>query len=641
MSGGGVPANTSSTTTVNQSPWQNQTYRTLALGNSGNLGPVAQQLKIGQQLTQDWMDIQSGRNPGLYYGMPDATPAQVAEAAAGRDVGFAGGRASDVSGHTKPMAVDAQSTEAQTAAEGGIMNLRGFAAGGAPKEPKTPKDPKAPQDINKQQAAWLERANSQAAAGTKLPPQQEQKRDFLNQRRTNYTNYQTQQQNQQDEAVRNRPYSYSDLATPTAFLDPTTGQNMLPDAQLAYKQARSLSLPPQIQQATGAYNEAISGLRGMTNYSPSQVGGTSVNRGDIRDINAIMADVEKYRAAGMEPPPDLQAEAYQAAQMQGAEMTGPASWTQAGIARQYMNPYTQNVLDQELFEANRQAQMRENQQRSQASQQKAFGGSRAALQESEGRRNLGYLLSDIEQKGLQQAYGQGMQQFQAESGLSQQAKQANLQGALQTQQQNQAAVNQQRSQYVAQALQAAQTSYGGRLTAAQQNQVAQNAASQFNAQSQNQAYNNYVQQQLAAQQSNQQMDWNTAQLNAQLAQQAQISNQSAGLQANQQNLGAWGSMGNMAQGLGGLGATQNQIQLNNLGALGQSATAQTNYAQGALDRQTQNAINYFNLPTTFNAAGINALNAQPVSGGTNTSNQWYNQARPFAKGGKVKWGPKK
>ena len=85
MSGGSAPANTTSTTTVNQSPWQNATYRALALGTPGNLGPVAQQLKIGQQLTQDWQNIQSGRDPGAYYGLTNATPERVAQEAAMRE----------------------------------------------------------------------------------------------------------------------------------------------------------------------------------------------------------------------------------------------------------------------------------------------------------------------------------------------------------------------------------------------------------------------------------------------------------------------------------------------------------------------------------------------------------------------------
>lgn len=46
MSGGGsVPANTTTTTTVNQSPWQNPTYQALMLGTKADPGPVPQMLR--------------------------------------------------------------------------------------------------------------------------------------------------------------------------------------------------------------------------------------------------------------------------------------------------------------------------------------------------------------------------------------------------------------------------------------------------------------------------------------------------------------------------------------------------------------------------------------------------------------------
>jgi hypothetical protein len=614
MSGGGVPANTSSTTTVNQSPWQNKTYRTLALGTPENLGPVAQQLKIGQQLTKDWMDIQSGRDPGLYYGLQNATPERVAQEAAMRDVGFAGGRAPTGAPEATPAAPQEQA-QPQTAAEGGIMSLQRFAEGGTPK-PKA----KAPTWTDAQQSRFSDLTQKQQS-GAKLTPQETNVLNSLTKKHTVYQNYQQQEAQPKGSA----PYSYSDLATPTAFLDQATGQNMLADAQLAYQRARELGTPEQIQQATNAYSAALKGMQGVANYTPQQVqaaqaAAAQANRGDIRDIAAQQAQVERYNATHIAPT----------VREQGVTTAAPKTWTDPGVAQQYMNPYAQAVINQNVQEANRNFMRNLSGLRGQAAKSKAYGGSRQGLEEAEALRNQGYLIADIQDKGLSQAYQQGMGQFQAEQGLGAQVGMSNTQQ-----------INQLKSQYMQMG-----------LTEAQANQAAMNAASQFGAAAQNQAYNNFVAQQLAAQQANQGMDWNTVNLNtsnqqqaniqnAQLAQQAALANQQAGLQANQQNIGAYGAMGSMAQGLGGLGAAQNQIQLNNLGALGQSATAQTNFAQGALDRQTQNAINYFNLPTTFNAAGINALNAQPVSGGTNQSSQWYNQARPFAKGGKVKWGPKK
>ena len=208
-------------------------------------------------------------------------------------------------------------------------------------------------------------------------------------------------------------------------------------------QAQNMQVPKDIQAQ--AYDAAL--------MNAAQAQAAQANRGDIRDIAAQMADVERYNAAQIE----------RTQREQAATTAGPKSWTDPGVAQRYMNPYQQAVTDQELFEANRQAQMRQNQQRSQATQQKAFGGTRAALQESEGRRNLGYLLSDIEQKGLQQAYGQGMGQFQQEQQLGSQVGMSNTQQ-----------INQLKSQYMQMG-----------LTEAQANQAALNAASQFNTGAQN------------------------------------------------------------------------------------------------------------------------------------------------------------
>ena len=46
--GGGVPANTTTTTTVNQSPWQNPTYQALMLGTDKNPGPLTNILRNNQ-----------------------------------------------------------------------------------------------------------------------------------------------------------------------------------------------------------------------------------------------------------------------------------------------------------------------------------------------------------------------------------------------------------------------------------------------------------------------------------------------------------------------------------------------------------------------------------------------------------------
>jgi len=381
--------------------------------------------------------------------------------------------------------------------------------------------------------------------------------------------------------------------------------------------------PEQFGQATQAYQDAIAGLKGAANYSPEQVQAqqieaASIDRSSIRDVNAQRAEVERMQAAMMQAPTEANVRDYEAAQAQLNQMQGPKSWTDQGTAAQYMSPYMQNVVDIQKREANRDFAKQMARLDAQAVGAGAYGGSRNALERSEARRAQAQRLGDIQAQGQQQAYQSGMGQFSAEQGLGLQAGQANLSAAQQTTMANQQALNQQRQQYVNNALQAAMQSYGGQLTAEQQNQVAQNASSQFNAQSQNTANNNYVQQQLTAQLQNQGMDFNTAQQNAamlmqsrtanqQAALQASMANQSAGLQANQQSIGALGQVGNMGQGLGALGTAVGGYNANLANMYGQAGGTLQGLGQNWYNQQTQNAGSIWGGPTALGNQGMGVL----------------------------------
>lgn len=91
------------------------------------------------------------------------------------------------------------------------------------------------------------------------------------------------------------------------------------------------------------------------------------------------------------------------------------SWTDPGIANAYMNPYTQGVLDIQRREANLSADQQLQKYRDSASSRGAFGGSRSAILEGELNRNRLQNLSDIEAKGLNDAYNMGMGQFNTET----------------------------------------------------------------------------------------------------------------------------------------------------------------------------------------------------------------------------------
>ena len=839
---GGVPASTSSTTTINQSPWQNSTYRALALGTTDKPGPVTSLIRNAAAETAAYNSVMASPN-----------------------FDFSSTK------HTAPPG----------AAQGGLMSLRGFATGGSPKD-LTPAQRQAVAAFNatitgggKPTDAQIAQINKiEQATGRNVSP-------YTNTGKAAVGNAALQESINTAAGSKNYPTSvgtspndsiaknYPDSTAGIAAAAPTqknleglvagAKQNIYgvttdaagnitssnPYLNQVADKISNLGMPGQIGQATDAYNNAISGLGGMTNYSPQQVAAQNAaaqqgsaqqgsaqqaqaslaSRGDVRDINAQQAQVDKYNAATMQAPQDIQAQGYDAAQAQlnqmsapssvsaatmlaaqmqkpediaaqqiGAaqmqtpdqvraqqleqyQMQGPASWTDAGTAQKYMNPYEQAVIDTSKREASRDFAKQMNALDSKAMGQGAYGGSGAALERAEAGRTYQQQLQDLQNQGMSQAYQSGMGQFSAEQGLGlqagsqnlqamlgvqntgssqalqaalanqqagltsgqanlgasqqstlanqqallnaaqanqqigfgtnqanmqaqQQANQTNVQSGLQaalanqqagltagqanlgaaqqTSLSNQQALNNQRSQYVTQALQAAQNNYAGQLTAAQQNQVAQNAASQFNSAAQNTSYNNYSAQNLAAQQANQGVDAQLAALNAQLGtqtananaglgtqaslqnaqlgtqaslQNAQLgtqaslanasnalaasqANQAAGLSANQQNLGAYGMMGNMATGLGNLGATQSQIGLNNIGAMGNLAQSWQALGQSGLDATTNNARYFLGMPTTINAGALNAINSQPSTAG-NTSTTGSKQPGTFKKGGRV------
>ena len=102
----------------------------------------------------------------------------------------------------------------------------------------------------------------------------------------------------------------------------------------------------------------------------------------------------------------------------------PTSFTGTGIAQQYMNPFVQSALEPQLAEARRQAEIERVANAGRLTQAGAYGGSRQAVMESEGDRNLLRQLADITGRGYESAYDRGAQQFNVEQGRGQSAQDA-------------------------------------------------------------------------------------------------------------------------------------------------------------------------------------------------------------------------
>ena len=102
----------------------------------------------------------------------------------------------------------------------------------------------------------------------------------------------------------------------------------------------------------------------------------------------------------------------------------PGSYTDTGVAQKYMSPYIQTALDPQIFEARRQAEIENLKNKAAATKAGAYGGSRQALMESEGQRNLLQNLAGITGKGYETAYQRGAEQFNTEQARQQAATDA-------------------------------------------------------------------------------------------------------------------------------------------------------------------------------------------------------------------------
>jgi hypothetical protein len=97
-----------------------------------------------------------------------------------------------------------------------------------------------------------------------------------------------------------------------------------------------------------------------------------------------------------------------------AGLAGTSSFRDQGTAAGFMSPYMQQVVDQQMASAQRQADIAGTQRGAQAVRAGAFGGSRQAVENAEAARALASQKGEIQAKGLQSAYEQAQQQFNQE-----------------------------------------------------------------------------------------------------------------------------------------------------------------------------------------------------------------------------------
>jgi len=436
-----------------------------------------------------------------------------------------------------------------------------------------------------------------------------------------------------------------------------TGELSAGDSALqkqAYANAAKLAVPTSIGTAANTAGD-LAGKMANLSYSP-----TTVQNAYTAPSN-LGYTAERATAASFAKPEDIAAErvssgpALTAFQMQAAQSgyapsltnyqaAAPAAvktekFIDPGTAQAYMSPYMQQVVENQQREAQRKADIESTSRHAGATQAGAFGGSRQAIMDAEAARNLATQKGDIQAQGLQNAYTNAQQQFNAEQGYGLQGQIAN-QGAGVTvggQNLNASLATQQLGAQTG--LQVALANLNNEQQAAVQNQASKLQAQGMTAQQALQAALANQSTGLQAAQANQGMAYNTAAQNAQLAQQTALANQSQANQAAQfgagQNLASaqtaaqygqaanalnaqnaqfgaqyglsalQGSLG-AAQAQGQLGTAQNQAGLANLSAqLGagnqQQATTQAgDVAQkAAFDEQKMDPYNQINFENSL------------------------------------------
>jgi len=301
-----------------------------------------------------------------------------------------------------------------------------------------------------------------------------------------------------------------------------------PMQQQAMGAVQNMQVAPQTQAASNMAAYAGAGAMG-TNYQPGQ----------FSTGQAQAPNLQNYQMQG---PGDIQVGGYNAPmmdtaqtgynpQLQSYQMQGPQNIRSQRFnqnsAQQYMSPYMQSVVDVQQSAAQRQADIARTQRGAQAVGAGAFGGSRQAIVEAEANRALADQKGAIQAQGLQGAYSQAQQQFNADQSQRMQAAMANQQAGLQTGQQNLGAALGVQQLGAQTGMQASLANLSAAQQANVQNQAAQLQTQGMSAQQAMQAALANQQTGLAVGQQNLQARLGTQQLGASQNMQAQLANQQA------------------------------------------------------------------------------------------------------------------
>ena len=389
-----------------------------------------------------------------------------------------------------------------------------------------------------------------------------------------------------------------------------------PEQQQVQQNVMGLQQPGQIGAASQLAGAAGLGSLYAGQYDPTQFSAQMVRSPRLRDYQ--MQGVGDVTGQNYEAPQMGTARTDYNPNLQDYQMSAPDQFGQSQVDR-YMSPYMQNVVDATKREAITDAKKAQLMTNLNAARQGTYGGARQLLAGTERERALGQNLSDIQSKGLQAAYENAQQQFERDRAAGMTAGQQNLQARLQTQQLG-----------TQTGLQAALANLSSEQQANVQNQAAQLQTQGLNADQALRAALANQQAGLTVGQQNLQSRLQTQQLGANTGLQAALANQQAGLETQRMgeasrqfgsNLGLQGLAQALqsAQTLGGLGQTQQQMDLQRLQAQDLTAAQRQQLQQRYLDTAYQDFLAQRQYPMDQLSYYSSILHGIPVTPSTSST----------------------
>ena len=391
------------------------------------------------------------------------------------------------------------------------------------------------------------------------------------------------------------------------------------------------------QYTPGSFNTA----QAAASYAPTGFSAQGVSPGQY---SAATYGAERVTPGTYNAPGMATAQTAYNPNLQYFQMQGPGTFTQQGTANRYMSPFIQQALEPQMREAVRSAQRSQIVEDLGAARQGTYGGSRQLLAGLERERNLGMQLGDIQARGMQSAYEQAQQQFNAEQAARQQAQQANLQARLGVQQlgtqtglqtalANLDAASQANVQNLAAQLQTQGLNANQALQAALANQQSGLEAQRLTDLSAQFGAGQQLQANLANQQANleaQRLGDVSRQFAGQQQMQASLANQQAQMDAQrlaeqsrqfgaEQGLAGLAQAGQMAQTLGNLGQYQQQADLSRIGLQQQTAAQEQALKQQMRDLDYGDFLREMDYPYTQLQRYGNLLSAVPQATSSSTT----------------------